>query len=126
VGRTVTHRPRQVTEAMLRKAIATMSRRPPASQPRSALVAKPRDVPVIKPRRPPVLVPRNASARMVSAIDPSFPVFGTPTTVTVRQNFQAAHDEIEDLQTTKLGLDGGTMTGPIVFAPTQLVDGGTF
>ncbi len=62
----------------------------------------------------------------ISGINPVFPVYGTPTTVTVRDNFQAAKDEIEELQNDKLDLAGGVMTGPITFADNQLIDGGAF
>lgn len=61
-----------------------------------------------------------------SAIDPQFPVYGNPTTQSVRDNFQAAKDEIEALQLGKLDLSGGTMSGVIGFVPNQPVDGGTF
>lgn len=37
---------------------------------------------------------------MTSQIDPTQPVEGTPTTASVRQNFQTAHDEITALQTS--------------------------
>jgi hypothetical protein len=63
---------------------------------------------------------------MASRIDPAYPEFGTPTTVSVRLNFEFARDEIEDLQVDKLNLAGGTMTGPIVLTPTQIIDGGFF
>jgi hypothetical protein len=63
---------------------------------------------------------------MASQIQPQFPEFGTPTTLSVRQNFEAAKNEIEDLQADKLDLAGGAMTGAIVLAPAQIVDGGTF
>ncbi len=56
---------------------------------------------------------------MVSAINPANPVYGSPTTQSVRDNFQHAHDEITALQAaipTLLPLAGGTMTGPIVLA----------
>jgi hypothetical protein len=82
MGRTVTHRPRNVLVAEL-------------PEPLGSAV-------------------RNATARMVSGIDPSFPVFGTPTTESVRNNFQAAKDDIEDLQATKLGLDGGDLHGQLL------------
>jgi hypothetical protein len=68
--------------------------------------------------------PLAATAR-VSQINPIYPVYGTPTTVTVRDNFAAAKAEIEELQDGKLDLSGGMMTGPIFFAPGQIVDGGT-
>lgn len=35
---------------------------------------------------------------MTSQIDPTLPVYGTPTTASVRANFQTAHDEITALQ----------------------------
>src|SRR5215475_3354196 len=35
---------------------------------------------------------------MVSQIDPTVPIFGTPTTASVRQNFLIAKDEISALQ----------------------------
>jgi hypothetical protein len=63
---------------------------------------------------------------MASQIDPSVPVYATPTTLSVRENFQHAHDEIEDLQDGKLDLAGGIMTGSIVLAPAQVIDGGVF
>jgi hypothetical protein len=63
---------------------------------------------------------------MASAIDVTQPPYGDPTTLAVRQNFEAAKTEIEALQTEKLSLTGGTMTGPIVLAATQILDGGTF
>lgn len=56
----------------------------------------------------------------MSAIDATRPVFGNPTTESVRLNFAAAKQEIEDLQTysaTKadyLALAGGTMRGPLL------------
>jgi hypothetical protein len=66
-----------------------------------------------------------AGTARVSEINPIYPVYGTPTTVTVRNNFAAAKREIEELQDEKLDLAGGMMTGPIWFAPGQIVDGGT-
>ena len=38
---------------------------------------------------------------MTSQIDPTLPVTGTPTTASVRGNFQTAHDEISALQGKK-------------------------
>ena len=67
--------------------------------------------------------------RRASLINPGDPIYGSPTTASVRANFQAAKDEIEELQAeaqTKLSLTGGLMTGPIVFAPNQVIDGGTW
>jgi len=61
-----------------------------------------------------------------SQINPAYPVFGDPTTASVRDNFTAARDEIEALQTDKLDLAGGTMTGVIVFVDEQDIDGGVF
>ena len=52
---------------------------------------------------------------MVSNIQPSYPVAVTPTTQSVRDNFQAAHDEITALQAAPptLPISGGTLTGPL-------------
>ena len=61
-----------------------------------------------------------------SGIDPQFPVFGTPTTQSVRDNFAAAKLEIEDLQVSKLNLSGGVMSGPIALTAGQIIDGGSF
>jgi hypothetical protein len=66
---------------------------------------------------------------MASNIDPTVPIYGQapgPTTESVRTNFQIAKNEIEALQDGKLALAGGTMTGPIVFSPDQVIDGGTW
>ena len=41
---------------------------------------------------------------MTSTINASYPVEGTPTTISVRENFQAAHDEITALQATTANL----------------------
>lgn len=53
---------------------------------------------------------------MTSSIDATKPVTGTPTTASVRANFQAAKDEIEALQTANVtagnGLTGGGEVGP--------------
>src|SRR6188472_183710 len=51
---------------------------------------------------------------MTSAIDVTVPIYGNPTTKSVRDNFAAAHDEIGALQTdvgTKINRSGDTMTG---------------
>lgn len=53
---------------------------------------------------------------MVSAIDPTVPVHGFPTTASVRGNFQIAHDEISALQAATangpfLPIIGGEITG---------------
>lgn len=77
---------------------------------------------------------------MTSQIDPTAPVQGTPTTASVRANFQTAHDEITALQSQTAGalpeapadanayarqnktwvpalpLAGGTLTGPLTLA----------
>jgi hypothetical protein len=60
---------------------------------------------------------------MASEIDVTVPVFGNPTTESVRDNFAIAKDEIEELQdlADHLALNalmktGGTMTGPLVLA----------
>ena len=76
-------------------------------------------------QRLPAQAPRIPNTR-ASAIDPTFPEFGAPTTESVRNNFAAAQGEITALQDGKLDLAGGTMTGDIVFTPTQIVDGGFF
>lgn len=39
----------------------------------------------------------NLPPAITSEIDPQYPVFGNPLTATVRANFEAAKDEIEDL-----------------------------
>ena len=63
---------------------------------------------------------------MASQIDPQYPVYGTPTTVSVRNNFVAAKAEIEELQAGKLDLAGGNMQGAIGLVPNQIIDGGLF
>jgi hypothetical protein len=55
---------------------------------------------------------------MTSAIDPTLPIFGFPTTQSVRNNFQTAHDEITALQAATAGgpflpLIGGEITGQL-------------
>lgn len=55
---------------------------------------------------------------MASMIDITKPVYGNPTTQSVRDNFEFAHDEITDLQNKTTGAPflpilGGTMNGPI-------------
>jgi len=55
---------------------------------------------------------------MTSQIDPTLPIFGTPTTASVRQNFKIAHDEITALQ----GMIG-TIGGAGGFAPPLTVVG---
>lgn len=72
------------------------------------------------PNAPPVPDP------VISQIDPAFPIFGAPTTASVRSNFAAARSEIEALQDEKLDLAGGTMSGPIVLVDEQQIDGGEF
>ena len=69
---------------------------------------------------------------MTSAIDPTVPVYKTPTTASVRQNFQTAHDEITALQNATAGapflrLSGGTLTGLLTLAgdPSGLLDAAT-
>jgi hypothetical protein len=66
----------------------------------------------------------------MSAIDPTVPVFGMPTTASVRENFQIAHDEMEAVEAAILRLEGevldrlpfigGTMTGPLILAAYPL------
>src|SRR4051812_43666461 len=58
---------------------------------------------------------------MTSAIDITKPVYGSPTTDSVRTNFTTAASEITALQTKTnsapfLPTSGGTMTGPVVLA----------
>jgi hypothetical protein len=53
---------------------------------------------------------------MPSAIDPTIPITGSPTTASVRNNFQIAANEISQLQATPPG--GGTPG-----SPTQTIDG---
>ena len=55
---------------------------------------------------------------MVSAINPNNPIYGAPTTVSVRNNFTSAKSEIEALQSNSiltggpyLQLTGGTING---------------
>lgn len=49
---------------------------------------------------------------MASNIDPTKPVEGNPTTLSVRDNFQASHDEISDLQ-TQVDINTGDIVGKI-------------
>src|SRR5580765_4934175 len=68
---------------------------------------------------------------MVSNINPSYPVFGSPTTQSVRDNFQAAYTEITALQNfdSTLGsgpflpLAGGHITGNMIIDGTFLQSG---
>jgi hypothetical protein len=58
---------------------------------------------------------------MASNINPANPIAVSPTTASVRANFQTAHDEISALQTATTGgpflpLIGGTLTGALVLA----------
>lgn len=56
---------------------------------------------------------------MPSAIDISKPIFGTPSTQSVRDNFHYARDEITELMDRADGFverDGDTMTGPLLLA----------
>ena len=61
---------------------------------------------------------------MPSAIDPTLPIQGAPTTASVRSNFQHAHDEISALQTTAVGAPfiqiagGPSFSGPLFVNPT--------
>jgi hypothetical protein len=82
--------------------------------------------PFVAPVSTPPPMPAPTATARVSGINPIYLVYGTPTTVTVRNNFDAAKKEIEELQDQKLDLSGGLMTGPIHFAPSQIVDGGSF
>ena len=54
---------------------------------------------------------------MPSAIDITKPIYGTPTTQSVRDNFHIARDEItalQDVADTHVNRDGDTMTGPLI------------
>ena len=56
---------------------------------------------------------------MVSAIDITKPIYGTPTTQSVRDNFHIARDEItnlQDLSTRFVNRSGDTMTGRLVLS----------
>jgi hypothetical protein len=53
---------------------------------------------------------------MTSNINPTVPVGTQALSADLRANMQAAHDEIEALQTDKLDLTGGTLTGTLVLA----------
>jgi hypothetical protein len=80
----------------------------PASEPLGRLqVFEPIERPRPTPRR-------NVPTLYTSQINPAYPVHGTPTTKSVRDNFQFAHDEIEALQLGKLDLAGGSMFGPLL------------
>jgi hypothetical protein len=58
-------------------------------------------------------ITRNVPSLYASQINPAYPVHGTPTTQSVRDNFGAAKGEIEALQLGKLDLEGGTLFGPL-------------
>ena len=67
----------------------------------------------------------------MSRINPTVPIFGTPTTLSVRENFAIARQEIEELEATKatreelrqyLPLAGGQMTGPLALAADPTTD----
>lgn len=60
---------------------------------------------------------------MTSAIDPSVPVTGTPTTASVRANFQHAYDEIIALQNA---IPLASTTPPIMDAAAAVGVGGTW
>lgn len=67
------------------------------------------------PTEPPTPEPRAAPT---SQIDPTLPVFGNPTTQSVRQNFATANTEITGLMQVTQGapfmpLAGGRFTGPV-------------
>jgi hypothetical protein len=58
---------------------------------------------------------------MASNIDPTIPIYGSPTTLSVRNNFSTAKTEITAIQATLAPgpftpLTGGTLTGPLVLA----------
>ena len=58
----------------------------------------------------------------MSNIDPTLPIYGFPTTASVRENFQIAHDEISTLQSEVAALQGESSTGDGSFLP---LTGGT-
>jgi len=60
---------------------------------------------------------------MTSAIDPTVPVAGTPTTASVRGNFQIAHDEITALQATT---PAPSTTPPLMDGTAAVGTGTTF
>src|SRR6266576_2808650 len=68
---------------------------------------------------------------MVSNINPNYPVFGSPTTQSVRDNFMSAYNEITALQAfdTTLGsgpfmpLAGGHITGNLTIDGNFLANG---
>lgn len=67
---------------------------------------------------------------MTSAIDPTVPIYGSPTTESVRNNFAIAASEISALQNLSgnyLPLSGGTLTGPLTLAanPTATLQAAT-
>ena len=62
---------------------------------------------------------------MSSAIDVTKPVTGSPTTASVRSNFQAAKDEIEALQTGKQDVGSYALTTVNLTAGAGLSGGGT-
>jgi len=76
---------------------------------------------------------------MTSAIDPTTPVYGNPTTESVRDNFAAAKAEIEDLQDVDVDLDarvtalegggggggGGGMAQQVIYSTGALWTGST-
>lgn len=56
---------------------------------------------------------RNVPTLYASQINPAYPVHGTPTTASVRDNFGHARTEIEALQAGKLDVEGGRLSGPL-------------
>jgi len=85
---------------------------------------------------------------MTSQINPNYPVYGNPTTQSVRDNFNYAKNEISDLQDNRtplypyLPLSGGSMNGDLIlssstpslpaqavtkyYVDNQILDGGNF
>jgi len=63
---------------------------------------------LLRERAPAEFYERPEPATVIgSDIDPQFPVFGNPLTATVRENFQIAKDEIEELQRRITDLEAG-------------------
>lgn len=55
----------------------------------------------------------NEPRALASDIDPRYPVFGNPTTASVRANFAVARDEIEDLYRRVTALEAAGLTGTL-------------
>jgi len=80
--------------------------------------------------------PPPAPTQYTSQINPAYPVYGTPTTQSVRDNFMFAKQEIEDLQarsslpdapanSTSYGRKNSTWS-PVLALDGDVLDGGNF